>query len=127
MRLRILVLSVAFSGLFLAGCGESKQERYAREAHEMTLQCPIQLDAYTVLDSMAYSPEAHCMTYFYKVSNLADSFLLENRSQMEMELRQKVFNSTETLPYLEDKVTLRYVYHTDSTSALLDFVVSPTF
>lgn len=117
----------AFLFFMLVGCVESKQERYLRAARELNAQCPMQLDAYTAIDSMVYTPAVHSLTYYYRVSNVADSVLLQQREQLEVELWKGILNSTEMLPYIEDKVTFCYCYRTDSTDCLLDFTFTPDY
>lgn len=102
---------------------ETKAERYAREAREATAQCPMAIDANTVMDSMTYTPSTHRLTYYYKVNGVADSVLTDNAEMLRQQILDRLLNATDMIPYIQDGVTFRYVYRTDTTVApVMDFV-----
>ena len=102
---------------------ETKAERYAREAREATAQCPMAIDANTVMDSMTYTPSTHRFTYYYKVNGVADSVLTDNAEMLRQQILDRLLNATDMIPYIQDGVTFRYVYRTDTTVAfVMDFV-----
>lgn len=102
---------------------ETKAERYAREAREATAQCPMAIDANTVMDSMTYTPSTHRFTYYYKVNGVADSVLTDNAEMLHQQILDRLLNATDMIPYIQDGVTFRYVYRTDTTVApVMDFV-----
>lgn len=102
---------------------ETKAERYAREAREATAQCPMAIDANTVMDSMTYTPSTHRFTYYYKVNGVADSVLTDNAEMLRQQILDRLLNATDMIPYIQDGVTFRYVYRTDNTVApVMDFV-----
>lgn len=109
---------------FCAACHkETKAERYAREAREATAQCPMAIDANTVMDSMTYTPSTHRFTYYYKVNGVADSVLTDNAEMLRQQILDRLLNATDMIPYIQDGVTFRYVYRTDTTVApVMDFV-----
>jgi len=102
---------------------ETKAERYAREARGTTAQCPMAIDANTVMDSMTYTPSTHRFTYYYKVNGVADSVLTDNAEMLRQQILDRLLNATDMIPYIQDGVTFRYVYRTDTTVApVMDFV-----
>lgn len=107
---------------------ETKTERYAREARETTAQCPMSIDANTTMDSMVYVPSDHRFTYYYKVNGVTDSTLKTNEEMLRQQIHERLLNAPDMLPYIQDGLSFRYVYHTnDSTNApVLDFVYEST-
>lgn len=102
---------------------ETKAERYAREAREATAQCPMAIDANTVMDSMTYTPSTHRFTYYYKVNGVADSVLTDNAEMLRQQILDRLLNATDMILYIQDGVTFRYVYRTDTMVApVMDFV-----
>lgn len=102
---------------------ETKAERYAREARETTAQCPMAIDANTVMDSMTYTPSTHRLTYYYKVNGVPDSVLTTNAEMLRQQILDRLMNATDMVPYIQDGVTFRYVYRTDTTATpVMDFV-----
>lgn len=102
---------------------ETKAERYTREARETTAQCPMAIDANTMMDSMTYTPSTHRFTYYYKVSGVSDSVLTANTEMLRQQILDRLLNATDMIPYIQDGITFRYVYRTDTTAApIMDFV-----
>ena len=102
---------------------ETKAKRYAREAREATAQCPMAIDANTVMDSMTYTPSNHRLTYYYKVNGVADSVLTNNAEMLRQQILERLLNATDMIPYIQDGVTFRYVYRTDTTAEpVMNFV-----
>lgn len=128
VKVRDGVLSLLLCVVTLSCHKETKAERYAREARETTLQCPMAIDANTTMDSMVYTPSDHRFTYYYKVNGVADSILLANKEMLRQQIHNRLLNAPDMLPYIHDGLSFRYVYHTnDSTSApVLDFVYEST-
>lgn len=102
---------------FVACHKETKAERYAREARETTAQCPMAIDANTMLDSMTYTPSDHRFTYYYMVNGIADSVLKANEEMLRQQIADRLLNATDMIPYLQDSMSFRYVYRTSATSA----------
>lgn len=124
---RDVVLSLLLCVATLSCHKETKPERYARDARETTAQCPMAIDANTVMDSMTYTPTDHRFTYYYMVSGIADSVLRANEEMFRRQILERLMNSTEMLPYIQDGVSFRYVYHTSATGApVMDFVYEST-
>jgi len=118
--------SICLSSLVVlcAACHkETKAERYAREAKETTAQCPMAIDSNTVMDSMTYTPSTHRFTYYYKVNGVPDSVLTTNAEMLRQQILERLLNATDMIPYIQDGVTFRYVYRTDTTAEpVMDFV-----
>ena len=130
-RFHPFLWSKVWRGVFLssllihcAACHkETKAERYTREARETTAQCPMAIDANTMMDSMTYTPSTHRFTYYYKVNGVSDSVLTTNAEMLRQQILDRLLNATDMIPYIQDGVTFRYVYRTDTTAApILDFV-----
>ena len=101
---------------------ETQAERYAREARETTAQCPMAMDANTILDSMTYTITSHRFTYYYMINGISDSLLVANEQMLRQQIIDRLLNATDMIPYLKDGVSFRYVYRTDSLSEpVLDF------
>ena len=110
--------------LFFTACHkETKAERYAREAKETTAQCPMAIDASTVMDSMTYTVTDNRFTYYYKVNGIADSLLKANEPMFRRQILDRLLNATDMLPYVQDKVSFRYVYRTGlNDTPVMDFL-----
>lgn len=110
--------------LFFTACHkETKAERYAREAKETTAQCPMAIDASTVMDSMTYTATSNRFTYYYKVSGITDSLLKANEPMFRRQILDRLLNATDMLPYVQDKVSFRYVYRTGvNDTPVMDFL-----
>lgn len=122
-KVRDVFLSLLLCVATLSCHKETKPERYARDARETTAQCPMAIDANTVMDSMTYTPTDHRFTYYYMVSGIADSVLRANEEMFRRQILERLMNSTEMLPYIQDGVSFRYVYRTSATGApVMDFV-----
>lgn len=123
---QLILPTIAFALILASACHkETKAERYTREARETTAQCPMAIDANTVMDSMTYTSATHCFTYYYKVSGLADSVLLANEPIFRQQIYERLLNSPDMLPYIQDSLSFRYVYRTDTSSTaapVMDFV-----
>ena len=102
---------------------ETKAERYAREARETTALCPMAIVEVTVMDSLTYTPDTHCFTYYYKVSGIEDSLLRANEESFRRQIIDLILNSTDMIPYVQDGMTFRYVYRTSATGTpVMDIV-----
>ena len=122
-KVRDVVLSLLLCVATLSCHKETKPERYARDARETTAQCPMAIDANTVMDSMTYTPSTHRLTYYYKVNGVADSVLTDNAEMLRQQILERLLNATDMIPYIQDGVTFRYVYRTDTTAEpVMDFV-----
>ena len=120
MKKTILLLLAASASL--CGCmRETKPERYAREAREVTAQCPMALDFYTTMDSMTYVEADNRFCYYYTVSQLSDSLLLAQREALRPQLRDKLLNAPEMRPYIEDGMAFSYVYRNAEGETLMEF------
>lgn len=122
------ILSLLLCVATLSSCHkETKAERYAREAREMTLQCPMAIDANTTLDSMTYTPSEHRFTYYYRVSGVADSLLLAEQEMLRQQIHERLLNAPDMIPYIQDGLSFRYLYRTSATGdPVLDFVYEST-
>ena len=113
----------SFILLVVACHKETKAERYAREAKETTAQCPMAIDANTTMDSMTYTLDTHRFTYYYTLNGISDSLLLANEELFRQQIHERLLNSTDLLPYIQDHMSFRYVYRTATSSTpLMDFV-----
>ena len=122
-KIRDVVFSLLLCVATLSCHKETKPERYARDAKETTAQCPMAIDANTVMDSMTYTPSTHRFTYYYKVNGVADSVLTDNAEMLRQQILERLLNATDMIPYIQDGVTFRYVYRTDTTATpVMDFV-----
>lgn len=123
---KLILVILTFMLMFTSSCHkETKAERYAREARETTAQCPMAIDANTVMDSMTYTIDSHCFTYYYKVQGVSDSILIVNKEIYRQQILDRLLNSPEMLPYIKDKVSFRYIYHMDSAfnaEPVMDFL-----
>lgn len=123
-RLKLIIL--IFVQMLASSClRETKNERYAREARETTAQCPMAIDANTVMDSMTYTLDTHRFTYYYKVRGVSDSILIVNKEFYRQQILERLLNSPNMIPYIEDKVSFRYIYRIDSAfnaEPVMDFL-----
>lgn len=125
MKKATFLLPLAVLLLSATGCRqESKTERYMREARQLTAQCPMVLDACTQMDSLTYDKEGHRFTYSYTVTNVHDSLLLMQQAELREQLLQRLANSPEMRPYMEDSMNFCYIYYSGG-KALLQFSFSP--
>lgn len=105
---------------------ETKAERYAREAREVSAQCPMALDICTTMDSMTYAKADNSFSYHYTVSSVSDSLLLAQRDELELQTLGQLQNAPEMRPYIEDRMTFRYIYRSSETgNPLMEFVFTP--
>ena len=123
---KLTLIILTFVLIFASSCHkETKIERYAREARETTAQCPMAIDANTVMDSMTYTFDTHCFTYYYKVRGVSDSILIANKEFYRQQILDCLLNSLDMLPYIKDKVSFRYIYRKDSAfnaEPVMDFL-----
>ena len=102
----LLLLSVA------TACQETLEERCAREAATYTKKnCPMQIDAYTVMDSMMFDAASHTIIYAYTLSGPLDDTAFINKQKPKERLLQEVKNSTHLKLYKEAAYNFRYTYH----------------
>ena len=123
---RLILVVFAFVQMLVSACRkETRTERYAREARETTAQCPMAIDANTVMDSMVYMTDTHCFTYYYKVYGVPDSILIANKEFYRRQILDRLLNSPDMLPYIQDKVSFRYIYRMGASSnvePMMDFL-----
>lgn len=101
-----LLLAVA------TACQESLEERCAREAATYTKKnCPMQIDAYTVMDSMMFDATTHTIIYAYTLSGPLDDTAFIYKQMPKERLLQEVKNSTHLKLYKEAGYNFRYTYH----------------
>lgn len=128
MTMKKIAALLPLIGLLLSATGcrrqESKIERYMREAREVTEQCPMMLDACTQMDSLTYEEYGHHFTYNYTVINVHDSILLNQQTELREQLLQRLVNSPEMRPYMEDLMNFYYIYRSEG-KVLLQFSFFP--
>lgn len=123
---KLLYLVAAFLVLATACHKETKAERYAREASETTRQCPMAVDANTVMDSMVYVKHENGFSYYYIVNDIPDSVLLANQAMFKSQILDRLKNSLDMRPYLLDSMTFRYIYRTKPEGQpLMSFTYTP--
>lgn len=107
-------------GTIIAGCNNmSKAERYAKEATELNKQCPRALDEFTTMDSVHYLGDLNRFTYYYSVHGLADSILIAQKENLELQLFEQLINSPDMRPYITDSISFQYIYHSEESDSLL--------
>ena len=75
------------------------------------------------MDSMTYTATNNRFTYYYKVSGIADSLLTANEPMFRRQILDRLLNATDMLPYVQDKVSFRYVYRTGvNDTPVMDFL-----
>lgn len=89
---------------------ETKAEGYAREARNLTMQCPMSLDPYTQMDSLVYGEAGNEFVYYYTVMGLDGEQLKGQREALQGQLLDRLINAVEMRPYMEDNMTFKYVY-----------------
>lgn len=132
LRLLLFNCSVMYRLLLLffvllsvcVGCHvESFEDRCAREASFFTArQCPRRVDAYTVMDSIAYVDSLYEVDYFYTLEGVLDdvAFLEDSvRGVLYDLLLSNVVNSVELKPHKERGMGFRYVYRSRSSGEVL--------
>lgn len=124
---KVLCMTLLAGTLLATACKqETKAERYAREARETSAQCPMAIDVYTTMDSMTYAMADNSFSYHYTVSSVSDSLLLVQRSELEQQILLQLKNAPEMRPYIEDRMTFRYIYRSSETgNPLMEFVFTP--
>ena len=102
--------------LLITACHkETKVERYTRDARETTAQCPMAIDSNTTLDSMTYSAIDHRFTYYYNVQGIEDSVLKSQEPNFRSQILDRLLNTTDMIPYVQDGISFRYVYRTKAS------------
>lgn len=111
-KMNIKTIAIALFALFiLAACQETLEERCAREAKEFTTkQCPLQIDAYTIMDSMTFVPATHTIVYAYTLNGLLDDTTYLNRQNPRQLLLDEIKNSPNLKLYKEAGYSFRYTY-----------------
>lgn len=100
---------------------ETREERFARDARELTEQCPIAIDTNTYLDSLVYDKENTTYQYCYSLHGFTDEQLTElvTYPTFVEQIKFNVQNSVEMKPYKDAGITFRYYYYSKETGALL--------
>lgn len=95
----------------LTACQESLEERCAREAREYTeKKCPMQIDKYTVMDSMSFVQSTHTIIYAYTLHDLLDDTIYLNKQNPRELLLKELKNSTSLKLYKEAGYSFCYTY-----------------
>lgn len=113
------IMTTIAAAALLAACHESFDERLAREAHDLSRRnCPRRIDAFTILDSITYTPDARLWSYCYSLSDsLDDEAVLteELRSNFHESLQQSVTNDISLRRFKDKGITIVYSYRSAST------------
>jgi ADP-ribose pyrophosphatase YjhB (NUDIX family) len=110
MKLFRSPIAIAFIAL-LSACQETLEERCAREAITYTKKnCPLQIDAYTVMDSMMFDASSHTIVYAYTLNGQLDDTTFINKQMPKERLLKEVKNSTHLKLYKEAGYNFRYSY-----------------
>ena len=66
---------LTLTALLLGACSwESRDERFLREANKFTEnQCPKEMDDYTIMDSVVFTPSTQTYAYYYTVKDVLDN------------------------------------------------------
>lgn len=121
---KIYVISLLVA-MICGSCQEKKARRYAREAEEMTKICPIMLGRYIQMDSVHYLEPTNEFVYYYLMDSLMTMEYL-NPESVRQELLNRMKNSPEMMPYIQDSMTFRYVYRSaPSCEVVMDFRFEP--
>lgn len=121
---KIYLISM-LAAMICGSCQEKKTELYAREAKEMTEQCPMILGKYIRMDSVAYFEPTNEFVYYYMMDSQMSMDSIEPK-YVRQELLNQIKNSPEMMPYIKDSMTFRYVYRTASSGeVVMDFRFEP--
>ena len=75
----------------------------------------MSIDSNTTLDSMTYSAIDHRFTYYYKVQGIEDSVLKSQEPSFRSQILDRLLNTTDMIPYVQDGISFRYVYRTKAS------------
>ena len=120
----ILTIAVLALGLASSGCtGESFGEKMVRESEENTKKlCPMEVDDFTMLDSMSFDIEKHTLTYYYSLhealdydSLYSDDVVAAHRNTLIKDIK----NSVTLKDVKKEKVNFTCIYLSASTGKTL--------
>ena len=113
------VVAARFSGsggLF----GGSIESKLKRTADEINRQCPMRVDALTVLTHVDVGP-GKSYAYMYTIDT---SLTPAQGQELEANIRSKALSSPELKPILDEGVTIWYKYHDRTGRSVLEFSVA---
>jgi len=106
----------------LAACHqETREERFAREARELTKQCPVTVDANTYLDSLVYDKAHSSYRYYYSLYGADDEQLTDliTHPSFVRQIKENVANSVDMKPYKDAGMVFMYHYYSKASHSLL--------
>ncbi len=107
-----IIFPLLLSALVLTACQESLEERCAREAKEFTeKQCPSQIAANMVIDSLVFEPASHTLKYCYTLESVLDNAEQLQQHDLRAMLLKELRNTTQMKLYKDAGYTFRYVYY----------------
>lgn len=100
---------------------ETREERFAREARELTKQCPIAVDTNTYLDSLVYDKTNSSYQYYYSLHGADDEQLtdLVTHPSFIGKIKSNVVNSVDMKPYKDAGMVFIYHYYSKASQSLL--------
>ena len=121
IHIRLLPLLFAASG-FLVSCGESLEDRAAREAKEFTEKfCPTPVQNDESTDSLTFDKHTKTYTYYRTLSGPADNapVINANRAKLVATLLEALKNDPGSKKYKEADFNFHFVYRSKSSGNIL--------
>lgn len=107
--------------VLLAGCQRNFDERLQRQMAEHSRKtCPMVVEPYNTLDSVAYRPDSRTVFYYYTLSDsldtpLAHEVAVENEPLLRKKYLEGLANSVELKEIKENGVNFCVIYRSKST------------
>lgn len=107
----ISLIPLLLTAAALTACGGSFDDRLREEAADYTANhCPQRLDAYTVLDSVAYDASTRTYTSFLSVPDSLAAALRGNADELRAVLTGDLKADVGKKRCKDEKIAFRYVY-----------------
>jgi ADP-ribose pyrophosphatase YjhB (NUDIX family) len=106
------IVLLLMSLVLLTSCQESLEDRCDREAKEFTEKnCPRQIAAEIVMDSMTFEKTTHTISYLYTLNGSLDDTAKVDSAHFTELLLMEVKNSTNLKLYKDAGYSFRYAYY----------------
>ncbi len=112
------------AAVLLAGCQESIEEKFEREARTFTKkQCPVQINPGTRMDSMTFDRATHTQHYYYTLTGIADSEEKLKSFDVKEVLKAELKNATNVREQKDAGCNFEYTYRSASKGTVLAHVI----
>lgn len=104
----------------ICACQSNFDKRLAKEAKDFTTgNCPQEVEAGTVLDSLTYDQQKNIYSLHYSVSCSNEQALREKGNMMHQLLLNELRNNVSYKEVKDHRVTFRYIYRSQQNHTIV--------